>query len=112
MPDKKDDIFEEAKRNLEKLGETVVGLAKKGKEEGINLYHTGKLRLDIVNLKHKVEGNFNAIGKKVYKNHKIEDNEIIKLCADIDKLEAMVKNKEAEIEKIINSKQNNKDTGL
>lgn len=112
MADKKDDIFEEAKRNLEKLGETVVGLAKKGKEEGINLYHTGKLRLDIVNLRHKIEGNFNAVGKRVYKHHKIEDNEIIKLCAEIDKLELMVKNKEAEIEKIINNKKNNKDAAL
>lgn len=112
MADKKDDIFEEAKRNLEKLGETVAGLAKKGKEEGINFYHTGKLKLDIVNIKHKIEGNFNAIGKKVYKHHKLEDPEIVKLCADIDKLEAMVKNKEAEIDKIIQSKQNNKDSSL
>jgi hypothetical protein len=112
MADKKDDLFGEARRNLEKLGETVVGFAKKGKEEGINFYHTGKLKLDIVNIKHKIEGNFNAIGKNVYKHHKLEDNEIIKLCADIDKLEVMVKNKEAEIEKIIKSKQNGRDTTL
>ncbi|MEW6087503.1 MAG: hypothetical protein AB1498_04300 [bacterium] len=102
MPDKKDDIFEDAKRNLGKLGETVVGLAKKGKEEGVNFYHTGKLKLDIINLKHKMDGNFNLIGKKVYRYHKIKDDEIIKLCEDIKKLEALVKVKEAEIEKITN----------
>lgn len=104
MADKKDDVFEEAKRNLEKLGETVVGIAKKGKKEGVNFYHTGKLRLDIVNLKHKIEGNFKEIGEKVYKHRRIEDDEITKLCADTDKLEALVKNKEEEIEKIIDSK--------
>jgi len=109
MSDKKDDVFEEAKRNLGKLGETVFGIAKKGKEEGVNYYHAGKLRLDIVNLKHKIEGNFKEIGEKVYKHHKIEDNEIIKLCEDTDKLEVLVKKKEAEIGKIIDNKQDNKD---
>ena len=88
----------------------------------MNLYHTGKLRLDIVNLKHKIEDNFKEIGEKVYKHRKTEDDEpssfcfedksqdkkglgeVIKLCEDTDKLEALVKNKEAEIEKIVEDK--------
>lgn len=91
---KKDDMFKEVKKNLERVGETVTGLVK-------NSYRTGKLRLDIVNLKHRVGENFKKIGMRVYKHHKTEDDEIVKLCKEIDKLEFMIKNKEAEIEKVV-----------
>ncbi|MFH1288042.1 MAG: hypothetical protein ABII25_05025 [bacterium] len=121
MPDKKDDMFGETKRNLEQLGETVAGFAKKRKEEGINFYRAGKLKLDIVHLKHKIDESFKKIGIKVhelYKNNNIKDDEpspfyiegkprdkkglgeIIKLCEETGRLESMIKNKEAEIEKI------------
>lgn len=91
---KKDDMFEEVKKNLERVGETVTGLVK-------NSYRTGKLRLDIINLKHRIDESFKKIGTKVYKHHKVEDDEIVKLCQEIDKLEFMIKSKEAEIEKIV-----------
>lgn len=87
-------MFEEARKNLERVGETVAGAVK-------NSYRTGKLRLDIINLKHRIDENFKKIGTRVYKHHKIEDDEIVKLCQEIDKLEFIIKKKEAEIEKIV-----------
>lgn len=87
-------MFEEARKNLERAGETVAGLVK-------NSYLTGKLKLDIVNLKHRVGENFKKIGTRVYRHHKVEDDEIIKLCKEIDKLESIIKSKEEKIEKIV-----------
>lgn len=101
MPDEKDNMFGNTKINLGKLGEAVTEFAMKGKREGINFYHTGRLKLDIIHLKHKIDENFKKIGARIYKHHKVEDNEIIKLCEEIDKLELIIKNKEAEIEKIV-----------
>lgn len=87
-------MFEEARKNLERFGETVSGAVK-------NSYRMGKLRLDIINLKHRIDENFKKIGVRVRKHHRVEDDEIVKLCKEIDKLESVIKSKEEEIGKIV-----------
>ncbi len=89
-----------AVRRLKKLGDEAVELAKRGEQEIVKASKVGKLRLDIVGLRRKMEEKFKELGAKAYKlgiERKIDQPSVKKLSQEIKKIEREIKDKQSQI---------------
>lgn len=96
-------IWDEAKKNLLRIGQETVKLARKGEKEIIRASRIGKIQLDILGIKRRREILYQQIGAKVAaldKEGKIDINELKPLCKKALELGAQIEKKTKEAAKI------------
>lgn len=105
---KKYEIWEDAKKNFEKITGKVAELAHKGKEESVVAYKIAKLKIKIMSLNHNMDEKFQELGKEAFKlcgNSKIKNPGLLNVCKEIQELKSVVKDKEIEIDHVSKQEQ-------
>ncbi len=93
-------IWDRTKKNLLKLGQETVKLAKKGEKEIVRASKIGRLQLDILGIKRKREILCRQIGAKVVvldAEGKIDVGGLKALCNQVRGLDSQIKKKEKEV---------------
>ena len=93
-------IWDQTKKNLLKLSQETVKLAKKGEKEIVRASKIGKLQLDILGIKRKREILCRQIGMKVVAldtKGKIDVSELKSFCNQVRGLDSQIKKKEKEV---------------
>ena len=96
-------IWGDTKKNLLRLGQETVKLARKGEKEIIRASKIGKIQLDILGIKRRREILHQQIGAKVValdKEGKIDIGGLKPLCKKVLELDLQIKKKTKEAAKI------------
>ena len=103
-----DEPLERVSKLWEKISETVVQGLKTGKDELLRTSKMGKIRLDISTIKNRIGGKQKELGREVYElwlAKKVGIAELEGIFAEIKHLDDQIKEKEREIESLIEEKQ-------